>query len=55
LPKDTTSKLAGLSSVFTLSLFNAERQAGKLWIPTFKSLLAWLNDGIRRWTTKRML
>ena len=28
LPKDTTSKLAGLFS--TLSLFYAERQAGKL-------------------------
>ena len=34
LPKDTTSKLAGLFS--TLSLFYAERQAGKLWIPVFK-------------------
>ena len=32
LPKDTTSKLAGLFS--TLSLF-AERQARKLWIPFF--------------------
>ena len=34
LPKDTTSKLAGL--FFTLSLLYAERQAGKLWIPFFK-------------------
>jgi len=35
LPNDTASELAGLSSI-TLSRFNAERQAGKLWIPTFK-------------------
>jgi len=30
LPEDEASKLAGLSSQFTLSLFNAECQAGKL-------------------------
>jgi len=35
LPKHTTSgKLC--RPIFTLSLFYAERQAGNLWIPTFK-------------------
>ena len=34
LPKNTTSKLAVLFS--TTSFFNAERPAGKLWIPFFK-------------------
>jgi len=33
LPKDPTSELAGLSSRYP---FSAERQAGKLRIPTFK-------------------
>jgi len=33
LLKDTTSELADLSSHYP---FNAERQAEKLWIPTFK-------------------
>jgi len=32
LPMDTTSELAGLSPHYP---FNAERQAGKLWIPTY--------------------
>ena len=35
-PNGTTSKLAGLSSHCP---FNAERQAGKLWIPSSKSLV----------------
>jgi len=33
LPKDTTSELC--RPIFTLSLFYAERQARKLWIPNF--------------------
>jgi len=33
LPKDTTVELVGLFS--TLYPSNAERHAGKLWIPTF--------------------
>ena len=33
LPKDTTSELVGL---FSKTAINAERQAGKLWIPFFK-------------------
>ena len=40
LPRDATSKLAGL--LFTLSLFHAERQVGKLWIPIFK--VFWYNS-----------
>jgi len=33
MPKDKTSKLAGLSSLYPA---NAERQAEQLWIPTFQ-------------------
>jgi len=43
LPKDTTSELASLSSHYS---FNAERQVGKLLIPTFLNLLVRLDEGI---------
>jgi len=41
--EDTTSELAGLSLHY---LFNAERQAERLWKPTSLSLLVWLGQGI---------
>jgi len=36
LPKDTTSEHKLPAYLHTLSLFYAEHQSGKLWIPTFK-------------------
>ena len=39
LPKDTTSKLAGLFSTVLQHPLNAERQAVKLWVPLFKVFL----------------
>jgi len=55
---DTTSELTGL---FLHCLFNAERQAGNLWIPTFISTMVWLEEKIEprfinyeadAWTTR---
>jgi len=48
LSKDTTSELDGIPSHY---LFNAERQERKLWIPTFNSLLVWLDEGIESRST----
>jgi len=53
LPKDTTSVyFPGCSSHYP---FNAERQAGKLRIPTFKSFVLTRPAGNRTQTTRRTL
>jgi len=49
LPKDTTSKFAGLSSHYP---FNAERQTGKLCIPTFK--VFWSDSMRESWPGLRL-
>jgi len=38
LPKEKTSELASLSSHYS---FNAERQIGKLWIPSYEYIIAY--------------
>jgi len=42
-PRGTSHSCPKIGELVSFCSFSAERQAGKLWIPTF---LVWLDDGI---------